>query len=129
LDDYPDGGIRLTIGEYTLIGTFEKNVKINTFYGGAPPTHTGNYAVGKWNFEITKVESGTAPDNAEGSTMSGWYSIDTVNSNPPTFVSTKGTGMFHGASMTFVTTVTPVMVLPERVLFTSETAEGDIIFP
>jgi hypothetical protein len=127
-DDYPDGGIRLTIDvdgddEYTLIGTMERMVKINIFYGF--PAVTGTYAVGKWTFEITAVEDGieNAPENAVGSTMSGWYTVDNGN----VYESTHGTGIFHGASMVFSTAITPVMVDGE--LFAHETAAGDMLFP
>lgn len=126
LGDYPDGGINLTInGEYTLFGTFEKMVKINIFYGFVPGPPTGVYAVGKWSFEITSVE-GTAPDNAVGSTMSGWYSCDTP-ALPITYISTKGTGLFKGAYMAFTTSATPVWV--GQNLFAHEEAEGNILFP
>jgi hypothetical protein len=130
-DDYVNGrgGIKLTIdGEYTLIGTVERIVKINVFYGF--PMITGVYAIGKWVFEITSVESGEAPENAVGSTMSGWYTVDNDGN---TYESTKGTGMFHGASMVFATTLNSYPVnyptLPMSQLFTQETAEGNLLFP
>ena len=136
IEDLPDGGIRLTmddgVNEYTLIGTFVKYTKINIFYDGPPPATTDVYGLSKWSFTITEVESvasGTAPDNAEGSTMKGWVSTDTANNVPMTYVSTKGTGMFHGASVSFVTIAVPYLVGPNNVVFTSETATGQMQFP
>ena len=130
LADYPHGGISLTINvgtvkEYTLIGTVERIIKFTIFYGW--PAVTEAYAVGKWTFEITDVESGVgnAPENAVGSTMSGWYTLDTAGAGE-IYESTMGTGMFHGASMVVSLSTIPVFV--EGVLFAHETGEGNMLF-
>ena len=137
-DDYENGrgGISLTINnEYTLIGQIERLVKINIFYDFNPSTGemTGVYAVGKWTFEITDVDEigiENAPEIAVGSTVSGWY---TVENDVETYESTKGTGMFHGASMVFTTSLNAYYVVkPDFTnvqLFTQETAEGEMLFP
>jgi hypothetical protein len=130
LDDWPHGGIRLTfyvgtVKEYTLIGTVDRMVKNSIFYGF--PATTNVVAVGKWTFEITDVESGVgnAPENAVGSTMSGWYTLDLAGAGE-IYESTMGTGMFHRASMVVSLSITAVFV--EGVLFAHETGEGDMLF-
>jgi hypothetical protein len=136
--DYPHGGINLTINvgtndEYTLIGTVDRMVKKSIFYGFVPGPPSRVVAVGKWTFEITEVDEvgeENAPENAVGSTMSGWYTLDTTGAGE-IYESTKGTGMFHRASMVVSLSITAIFVPAEdgpSVLFAHETGEGNMLF-
>jgi hypothetical protein len=136
LADYSNGGISLTINvgtddAYTLIGTVDRIVKFTTFYDF--PATTRVVAVGKWTFEITDVDEvgeENAPENAVGSTMSGWYTLDTTGAGE-IYESTMGTGMFHRASMVVSLSITAVLVPAGDstfVLFAHETGEGYMQF-
>ena len=131
-NDYPNGGIRLTVtpeGEdpYTLIGSFEKTMLWIQYN-----PKSGMLENSKWSFTITAVEDGDAPDGAVGSTMYG-----TIKSwqggSPMVIKSTKGTGIFEGAFLrgTHTTSVGPVFeIIPiSYVLFTWSTGSGEIVFP
>jgi len=130
-DDYPDGGIRLTItpeGEdsYTLLGSVEK-----TFNWIVYIPKGGMLENARWSFEITAVEDGDAPDDAVGSTMYGTLKnvggIGVVKS-------TKGTGIFEGAFLRGTqTTGFGLAFDPSRpgvnAVFTFSPGSGEIVFP
>jgi hypothetical protein len=136
LADRPHGGISLTINvgtddAYTLIGTVDRIVKFSTFYDA--PAITRVVAVGKWTFEITEVDEvgeENAPENAVGSTMSGWYTLDSTGAGE-IYESTMGTGMFHRASMVVSLSITAIpFPLGDGtfIFFAHETGEGNMLF-
>ena len=132
-DDYPNGGIRLTVtpaGEdpYTLIGSFEKTM-LWIVYQPKGATQENS----KWSFTITAVEDGVAPAGAVGSTMYGRLQ-KSPNSNGCVIKSTKGTGIFEGAFLRGTHT-TSFGVVHESfpptgtfALFTWAEGSGEIIF-
>jgi len=133
-DDYPNGGIRLTVtpaGEdpYTLIGSFEKTMLWIVY---RPKGATQENA--KWSFTITAVEDGVAPADAVGSTMYGTL-LKSPNSDVCVIKSTKGTGVFEGAFLRGTHT-TSVGVVQESfpptgifALFTWAEGSGEIVVP
>ncbi|MCW4031707.1 MAG: hypothetical protein NWE80_05015, partial [Candidatus Bathyarchaeota archaeon] len=133
-DDYPNGGIRLTVtpaGEdpYTLVGSFEK-VFLWIVYQpkGAAQENA------KWSFTITAVEDGVAPAGAVGSTMYGTL-IKSPNTVTAVIKSTKGTGIFEGAFLRGTHTTSWGVVhesFPPTgtfALFTWSEGSGKIVFP
>jgi len=132
-DDYPDGGIRLTVtpegeGSYTLVGSFEK-----VFLWVVNPNRGGMLENSRWSFEITAVEDGDAPEGAVGSTMYG-----TLKKSPSSDVcvikSTKGTGIFEGAFLRGTYVTSPGMVFHPTIpgvytVFSYSTGSGEIVFP
>ena len=133
-DDYPNGGIRLTVtpaGEdpYTLIGSFEK-----VFLWIVYQPKGASQENAKWSFTITAVEDGDAPEGAEGSTMYGTLK-KSPNSDVCVIKSTKGTGIFEGAFLRG-THSTSAGVVQESfppsgtfALFTWAEGSGEIVFP
>ena len=133
-DDYPNGGIRLTVtpaGEdpYTLVGSFEKTMLWIVYRPKGDSQENS-----KWSFTISAVEAGDAPEGAVGSTMYGTLK-KSPNSDGCVIKSTKGTGIFKGAFLRGTHT-TSVGVVQESfppsgtfALFSWAEGSGEIIFP
>jgi len=132
-DDYPDGGIRLTVtpeGEasYTLVGSFEKVMLwIVMVPRGAMLENS------RWSFEITAVEDGVAPAGAVGSTMYGTL-INVQGGSEMVLKSTKGTGIFEGAFLRGTYLTIPGLVFHPTIpgaytVFSYSTGSGEIVFP